>query len=106
MARASRCETYSKSMEQSKVSLSSLCTAVLSKQLPPACLCSAHEQCPRTSGGTATGNPRIAAASAHQQLMQAAEVPPHKKRRHVDDSRPPVLDMDGDMQLEEQHDVQ
>ena len=31
--RASRCETYSKSMEQSKVSLSSLCTAVLPKQL-------------------------------------------------------------------------
>ena len=33
------------------------------------------------------------------------DVQPQNKRRHVDDSRPPVIDMDGDMQVEEKKEV-
>ena len=121
MACASRCETYSGSMEQSEISLSPLCAAVLSEQLHAACLCSTQWQCPHQAGGTETGNRRIAicrcryassfSISTASTLWKQSPASWHarwtdrKRKEDMSTGRPPAIDMDGDMQVEEKKEV-
>ena len=37
--------------------------------------------------------------------LQVEQLQPHKKRRHIDHGRPPAIDMDGEMQVEEKKEV-